>query len=192
MLAGFGDAMGAEASSLAQAHDRRKFGDRFRTVEHRVPDALPGRFDVLCAMDVLEHIPDDVEAMRWVAQHLLPGGIAVITVPAFQALWTEQDEAVLHVRRYTPATLARLIPPELERVHLSCFNTILFPPILAVRAAMRMRRRGERPPRSHLGVPPTIFNEPLFWLLRAERDVVTRFSLPVGVSVLLVARCPPR
>ncbi len=191
-LAEFGDVLGAEASDLALAHLRRKFGTRFEILEHRLPDELPHRFDVLCMMDVLEHLRDDAQALRWVATHLAPGGIAVITVPAFDALWTGQDEVARHFRRYTPDGLARLVPPGLDLVHLTCFNTILFPPILAVRTAMRWSRRPGSAPSSHLGVPPRFVNELLFRLFRVERHVVPRFRVQVGVSALLVVRRPPR
>jgi SAM-dependent methyltransferase len=187
MLSRFGSVLGAEHDGSALEHLRAKHGGARPAIQHTIPDPLPNRYHVLAMFDVLEHLDDDREAMDWAARHVLPGGIVVITVPAFQFLWTEQDEALHHKRRYTPAQLRHVVPPSLEVVHTTAFNSLLFPPIFAARQAMALRRRGDQP-RSHVGLPP----EPLNWLLyrvfRAERHWVTRFSLPIGVSLLLVAR----
>jgi 2-polyprenyl-3-methyl-5-hydroxy-6-metoxy-1,4-benzoquinol methylase len=66
----------------------------------------PGeRFEILVAMDVLEHIDDDAAALRAWAERLVPGGYAFLTVPAFDWLWSDHDEALQHKRRYTRASL---------------------------------------------------------------------------------------
>jgi len=187
-LAMFGEVVGGEPSPLALAHLHRAFGDRFKVRQHHIPEPLADDLDVLCMLDVLEHLEDDTAALRWAATQLAPGGIAVITVPAFGFLWTAQDEAVHHFRRYTPAQLGRAVPPDLETVYLGCFNSGLFLPILAVRTAMRWLRNRRRPPVTHLGVPPAPINWILYQIFRRERHVVPRWRLPIGVSVLLVAR----
>jgi SAM-dependent methyltransferase len=188
MLARYGDVLGAEPDGGALEHLRRKRGDTFHAITHRIPEPLPQPVHVLCMFDVLEHVPDDRGAMAWAAAQLVETGIVVVTVPAFRFLWTEQDDAVHHFRRYTRAELAGALPATLEPVHLTYFNTLLFPPILAVRSAMRLLRRGNRPPRSHLGEPPGPINWLLYRIFRAERHVVPTQRLPVGVSLLLVGR----
>lgn len=192
MLARFGDVLGAEPNARALEHLRARPHDpRIRVVQHAIPEPLPGRYDVMGLFDVLEHVPDDAGALAWVGEHLAPGGIAVVTVPAFRFLWTEQDDVVLHLRRYTPAMLAAALPRGLRVVHLTCFNVFLFLPILAARVGMNLLRRRDRPPRSHLGTPPEPINELLFRLMCAERHLVLRTRVPLGVSVLLVARRVP-
>jgi SAM-dependent methyltransferase len=188
MLRRFGTVLGAELDATALEHLRRKHGDAFPAVQHRIPEPLPEKVDVLALFDVLEHVPDDRGALAWAASQLEAGGTLVLTVPAFQFLWTEQDEAVHHLRRYTPASLLAALPEDLVPVHLTCFNSLLFAPILAVRTAMRLIPRGDRPPRSHLAVPPALINWLLYRILRSERHLVPKWRLPLGVSVLLVAR----
>lgn len=192
MLARFGEVLGAEHEPAALEHLRRKHGTTFNVIQHTVPQPLPGRFHILGMFDVLEHIEDDARALTWVSDQLEPGGIAVLTVPAFQFLWTEHDEAAHHFRRYTPATLRAVVPETLEVVHLTCFNALLFAPIAAVRAAMRLlpRRKGG-PPRSQVGKTPEPLNWLLYQLFRLERHVVPRYRSPVGVSVLAVLRRKP-
>jgi len=191
MLSRFGNVLGAEMDERAIAFLREKRQSEFRVIHHAIPQPLPGKFDVLAMCDVLEHVEDDRGAMQWAANHLNPGGILVITVPAFQFLWTEQDDAVHHFRRYSPEQLADLVPADLELLHVTCFNSLLFAPIAAVRAVMNQLPRGDRAPRSHLGVPPEPINGLFYRLFRLERFVVPKLSLPLGVSVLLVARRKP-
>ncbi len=188
MLSRFGDVLGAERDTRAIEFLREKHGRKFRVMQHSIPEPLPGPFDLLAMFDVLEHVQDDRGAMRWAAKHLTPGGILVITVPAFQWLWTEQDEAVHHYRRYTPDGLAQVLPEQLELLHLTCFNSLLFAPIATARTVMNLIPRGTRAPRSHLGIPPRPINELFYRVFRLERHFVPRVRLPLGVSVLLVAR----
>ncbi|WP_158628916.1 class I SAM-dependent methyltransferase [Dyella choica] len=68
-------------------------------------DQLPGDIDMIYTSNVLEHIPDDIAALRELRDHLAPGGRIFIFVPAFPALWTTVDDKVGHVRRYTKAAL---------------------------------------------------------------------------------------
>src|SRR4029077_6562606 len=63
-------------------------------VKWQAPDRIDLKFDVMLMADVLEHIEDDHEAMRWVADHLNAGGMAFLTVPAHDYLWSEMDDVV--------------------------------------------------------------------------------------------------
>src|SRR5262249_26010525 len=72
--------------------------------------ALPwaARWDVIFLLDVLEHIPDDVEVIRQIHGSLRPGGYLLVTTPAFPAFWTYNDDMVHHVRRYVRRDFVRL------------------------------------------------------------------------------------
>lgn len=75
---------------------------------HRSIAEVDGEQDVLVAMDVIEHIEDDLGALtEWLAV-LRPGGRVFLTVPALPSLWSYHDEILQHKRRYTRKTLARL------------------------------------------------------------------------------------
>ena len=74
------------------------------------PSAQPGaEYDVLLAMDVLEHVEDDVGSLSVWLTYLKPGGYALVTVPAFGWLWSDHDEQLGHVRRYTRSSVDRLV-----------------------------------------------------------------------------------
>jgi SAM-dependent methyltransferase len=66
-------------------------------------------FDLVCAMDIVEHVEDDVGALRELTRVLAPGGALLISVPLHQAHWTAFDDFVGHCRRYEPATLTALL-----------------------------------------------------------------------------------
>lgn len=188
MLSRFGEVLGAEADAETYSALRLLRGSSHRVIRHQIPEPLPERFHVIGMFDVLEHIQDDAAALRWVADHLEPGGIAVITVPALQCLWSELDTAARHHRRYTQSTLAALVPSTLTVEHITYFNSLLLPPIAAVRAVMRLLPRRMRPSASQLDRPPAPINSLLQHLFALERRVVVHGHLPLGVSIALVLR----
>jgi SAM-dependent methyltransferase len=145
-------------------------------------------FDLVTALDVIEHIDDDDGMLREMRRVLRPGGIALITVPAFQALWGLQDEVSHHKRRYrAPQLRERIARAGLGAAWTSYFNTLLFLPIAALRL---VRRVLPKPPEVQsdfeLALPPRI-NAALADLFAAEGRVMRRRRLPFGVSIVAVA-----
>jgi hypothetical protein len=138
--------------------------------------------------DVIEHVADDAGALRWASEQLVPGGLLLITVPAFDFLWTRHDEAAHHFRRYSPASLRAIVPPDLQIQHLTCFNVLLFPVVTVIRTALRLLPRDVQPHKTHMGLPPRPLNELLYRLFRIERLHAAHRSSPLGVSVLAVLR----
>lgn len=147
------------------------------------------RFDLVVMTDVLEHLDDDLGALASVAAALRPGGFALLTVPAFQFLWSAQDDAYHHRRRYTASQLRSAIERAgLRTVRLSYFNSLLFPAVAAGKLAARMLGRGRA--RTGLALPPAALNALLASLFAAERHLLSWTTLPIGVSVLAIGRRP--
>jgi SAM-dependent methyltransferase len=164
----------------------------------RVPDvelvradicALPydGEFDVVCALDVLEHVQDDEAALAALARASRPNGGVVLLVPQHPRLWSPADEAARHVRRYTRSELTRKVERAgLAVTRATSFVTTLLPALVVLR---RIRRRRPYDVVGEL-VPPGV-NGVLERILGAETRVIARgVSLPVGASLLVVARRP--
>jgi len=151
----------------------------------RLPFAR-GRFDLVAALDLLEHLDDDAAGARELARVVAPGGRLLVFVPAFEQLWGLQDDVSDHRRRYTAASLRSLVIRAGLRVErLSYFNTVLFFPILAARLAMRV----VRPPvatENNLTTPA--LNRLLGAVFGAEASLLARANLPFGVSLLALAR----
>jgi SAM-dependent methyltransferase len=181
---------GAELHASGLAHARRRVPEAdFAALDAR---AMPYEqaFDAAGAFDVLEHIDDDVGALRGLHRALRPGGHLLVTVPQHPWLWSEEDVRARHVRRYT----RRLLVAHVERagfavVRVTSFVTAPLPLMALSRLRGRRREaRRERDPLAQL-VPPRPLNALLELLLDGERALIRRgVSLPAGGSLALVAR----
>lgn len=184
-LSEFGEAVGMEVHPELIAAARAA-GRDVRT--GRLPDDLgvaPGWADVVLLLDVIEHLDDDVVALVAARRAVAPGGLLVVTVPAYQWLWSGHDEVLGHRRRYTAARLRAVVERAgFSVLRLSYFNTLLFPILALVRAWKGIR--GDR--RHDLRRPATPVNRLLEQVFAFERHLVPRASLPFGASLLLIAR----
>jgi SAM-dependent methyltransferase len=162
---------------------------------HLVPRDLARlrrRFHVVTCLDVLEHIDDDVEALRTIASLLQPGGQLVLTVPAYGWLWSGEDVISQHRRRYTRGRLlAACRAAELEVLYASYFNLSVLPAMTAVVWTRRLLDAGWRS-KSNL----TAGGGWLGGLARAATGVEARWvgdqrvSLPAGTSLICRLRRP--
>lgn len=149
--------------------------------------ALPGeipypseRFDLICLFDVLEHVEKDAEALAALAERLTPGGRILITVPAYPWLWSHHDETHHHFRRYTRVSVSKTAAEAgLAVERLFNFNVFLFPVILSVRGMKRLT--GSKA--SDDTMPGPRLNRLLTHVFAAERHLVARVPMPVGVSL---------
>ena len=155
-------------------------------------DALPlatGSFDVVLALDVLEHLDDDTVGLSEAARLVKENGLLLVTVPALPSLWGGQDVVSHHRRRYTRKSLLQAF----ERVGLpvprvTYFNSFLFPPIAAVRWTRRTLGLAERARSDFEDSQPGLVNEVLASIFTAEASLVHRVTLPLGVSLLATLR----
>jgi SAM-dependent methyltransferase len=180
-------AVDGDEAAVAFCHQRGR-----TEVVHVPADApLPfedGTFQLVTAFDVLEHIEDDVTALVELRRVLAPGGVLLLSVPAFMFLWGDQDAISHHFRRYrAPQLAARLREAGFTVEKTSYFNTLLFPPIAAVRVIRRLLRAPSAE-RTDFTIGPPALNAVLGRAFGAEAIAVTRARLPFGVSALAVAR----
>ncbi|NUT00099.1 MAG: class I SAM-dependent methyltransferase [Sphingomonas sp.] len=146
-----------------------------------VPD---DRYDMVAALDVIEHIPDDKAALEGISRVLKPGGKLVVTVPAHQWMWSAHDVVNHHQRRYSKAALRQLIersPLRLEAI--GYLNSLLFPVALAERLASKVTGKED----ANLAPPAEPINQLLERVFAAERRLIGRVPLPPGLSLFAVA-----
>ena len=188
LLREFGQVEGVD-TELAAVQFCRHRGET--GVRHAAGSELPfadGRFDLVTLLDVIEHVRDDQPLLDEARRVLSSGGLVLVTVPAYTWMWGAQDEISHHYRRYTrPRLRTSLMLAGFEPLMSSYFNTLLFPPI----AAMRLFRR-LRPPSGELRSDFELNRPgPLNWILARlfslEAKAVPRTSLPFGVSILELA-----
>jgi len=143
-------------------------------------------FGFVLATDVIEHVQDDMAALKEIYRVLRPGGYALITVPAFQSLWGLQDKVALHCRRYRLGTLVeRVISAKLTIIRSYYFNYLLFAPIWTARKVIRLA--GIRL-RSENDVNSPLLNRVLSKIFRFDIVTAPLLRPPFGVSALVVAR----
>jgi len=144
-------------------------------------------FDLVVALDLLEHLEDDEGALREIYRVCRPGGHLVLTAPAYQWVWSRHDEALGHCRRYSAADLAKKVRSAGFTIRrLSYMVTAVFPAAAAYRLMRRRSRAG-----SDLFRVPEPVNALLGALMRLESRLVWNVSLPFGLSVFLAAQKEP-
>lgn len=137
--------------------------------------------------DVIEHLDDEGPCLRAARKLLAPGGALIVTVPACPFLWGPCDDVAQHKRRYTEGSLRAVIDPLFEIERTTYFNTFLFG---AVAAGRMLERLLSRPGIEEADVPPEPVNRVLQSIFAAEAPLVSKVHLPIGVSLLCVARKP--
>lgn len=187
MLSAFGDAEGVDVSEDALEFCRRKG----LTVEKGLAEKLPydeGTFDVTTALDVVEHLDDDIAGLKEMLRVTKPGGYSLIFVPAFMWLWGVQDDVSNHRIRYTKKQIVERLKNagyEVERATYANFT--FFAPILGGRTIMKIT--GIKP-ESENNVNISALNGIFGKLFSAERHILKSFDFPFGVSIVIVARKP--
>jgi SAM-dependent methyltransferase len=184
VLARFGALTAVEPDADARAYAATRANAT--VLEGRLPDGLPlaeNSLDLAVMLDVLEHVDDDVAALKAVAARLKPGARFLLTVPALPALWSPHDEEHHHKRRYTAATLRHAIERAgLKIQFMSYFNTLLFPMIAAVRWIKNLT--GSKA--VDTGMPSVPVNKVLEAIFAFERHLIGWLPMPLGVSLVVI------
>jgi SAM-dependent methyltransferase len=158
---------------------------------------VPGcSYDLVTMLEVLEHVKEDGGAVREAYRALKPGGRLLVTVPAYPWLWSEHDEALGHVRRYTRQGLRGLLTEAGFGVaRMSHCVAVLLPVTLAFRLAQRVWRCIAGPkadgPQSGLVLLPRPISAVFVWSLRLEAALLSVVDLPIGVTLIADAHRPP-
>ena len=184
MLGRFGTVEAIEIDEAARTVATQRLGSR-------VGDApLPeltgigdGTYDLVAILDVLEHVKDDREALASIARKLKPGGRILITVPAFQWMWSSHDVVNHHHRRYSKKALAKVVEEAgLKLDFLGYFNSLLFPLAAAARLAGRITGKED----SDDALPPAPVNRLLETIFGLERHAIGRLPFTPGVSLAAI------
>jgi SAM-dependent methyltransferase len=189
-LARFGDVVGVDLSpsAVAAAWARGHSVAKARVEELPFDDAT---FDLVTCLDVIEHTPDDVRALRELVRVTRPGGHLLVTAPAYQSLWSAHDVRNEHYRRYRRGSLRDAAGRAgWTLVRDTHFNSLLLPAAAATRVAGRLRRRDNG---SDLSLTPPRLDSLLELPLRFEAALLARgvtFAAGLSVAALFVRPLP--
>lgn len=183
-----GTDLSLHALRIAHRHGTDAAGGVLASYAEQLPFA-DDTFACLISTDVVEHLDDDVVALAEYRRVVRPGGTVLVTVPAYRGVWSEHDERAAHRRRYTAVEIADAVAAaglEVERTtHLFSF---LVPPAVLLRCTpLRhlVTATDDEVSESHPAVSAV-----MDLLCAAERAIVRRRRVPVGLSVLVVAHVP--
>ena len=161
-----------------------QFNFQCTRVEDIPQEFSSNKFDSIYILDVLEHIDDQLAILKSTQNYLTQNGRILLTVPAFEFLWSPHDDFVHHVRRYTKNGLKKTLEEagyKIERI--SYFNSILFPLALIQRLGMRLLKKKLS---THLSTPPAIVNWLFTVIFAKEAWILKHTNLPVGLSIMVV------
>lgn len=167
-----------DARRLAECRFGRAIGDAPLPELPGVPNAA---YDLVALLDVLEHVEDDLAALRAIRTKLKPGGRVLLAVPANPWMWSAHDVAHHHFRRYTRKSLSDVATRAgLAVDYLGGMNSLLYPVAAGVRLLGKVTRRQG----SDDAMPAGPINTVLAGIFGLERHLVGRVSLPLGVSLV--------
>lgn len=185
MLLKFGAAEGVDVSDEALEFCKSKGLKAHKGLAEKLPFANES-FDIVTALDVVEHLDDDIAGLREMYRVLKAGGKTLIFVPAFMWLWGVQDDVSNHRIRYTKKQIVeRLRKAGFEIERATYANWTFFAPILAGRTLMKIT--GIKP-ESENNVNVSALNGIFGKIFGAEKLWLKNFDFPFGVSIVIVAK----
>jgi SAM-dependent methyltransferase len=186
MLTEHGKLYAVEMDSTALNITATKMTKKCDVRKGKFPDEIPfqQQFDLICMFDVLEHIDNDIDTLLAAKNLLEKKGRIVLTVPAYQWLWSSHDEFLHHKRRYSATQLRDTAEQAGYKViKLTYFNTFLFPLALTARLKDKLFRNTIA---SGTTIPTKSINNMLYNIFRAEKSLLNKLNMPFGLSLLSI------
>jgi SAM-dependent methyltransferase len=182
LLSKYGDVDAVEINPIA-IQILKKNKNLQHLYPNSVPFALNQKYDIICAMDFLEHVKNDKQVFNWMIDHLNDNGIIFITVPAFQALFSFHDIALGHYRRYRLERLVKLGINKMTLVKKGYFNFFLFPIAIISRIIESKKTRINKVQIKQSSGVPFLLDKLFFIILQTEIYFIRKYSLfPYGLT----------
>ena len=148
-----------------------------------VINKIEKKYDLIFLTDVIEHIEDDKAQMKNIVDLLKNNGHLLITVPAYQFLFSEKDKMLHHFRRYNKKTLLNILPNNIQIEKISYFNFFLFFPIAFTILffkffKMQFIDNVEK-------TPNKLINYLMYKIFSLEKKFLNFINFPFGISIIL-------
>lgn len=187
-LSNYGEVWGVDLSEEALSFCKKR---GLINVKRGEAEHLPfenNTFDVVCVLDVLEHV-DDKLAVREIRRVLKNSGFIVVTVPAFWWLWSKWDDVLHHKRRYTKKQLKEILVQEGFVVQRNTYiHSFLVLPSLVIR---KLKQFQQKTYTSDFQINNAFMNKLLLFMSELEQMWINRYDMPFGTSVLCIAKKNP-
>jgi len=183
----YGSTYGLDVAASALANCRQRGLDCVSLADVTALPFADEQFNVVIAIDVLEHVEDDGAAIREINRVTKKGGKVILTVPAFQMLWSRRDVQCHHHRRYLRDDFRSKVQKNGFRVLKSTYINLplFFPLFMMVKAGRLSSKRAPSIKMDYALVPPPI-NQILSRVVEYEAKLLRRISLPIGSSIACV------
>ncbi len=184
-LESYGTVVGIDLSkeALKFCHERR-----LRPLIHGNLTKLPFKnesFDLIVALDILEHIEKHENAASEFYRCLKKDGVIIFTVPAHPFIWSEHDIALHHFRRYTMCNFKDLLKTQnWKTLKISYAISFTFPAVVLYRVFSKIFKKEKQAPKTDLIILPKFFNSILTNLIRIEAFLIKYIKLPFGISIV--------
>lgn len=176
---------GLDMSDLALGFCRQRTLHRLVRGDGSQLPLQDGTMDAIIGLDIFEHIEDDVAAFSEAYRVLRPGGVLVLSVPAFRSLWGPHDVALMHHRRYRASEVRQRLTDAGFVVRRATYSVFFLFPIVVVWRLFEKRKKG--PAKASLVTLPKWLNSTLITLQNLEASLLSSVNLPWGSSVIAVA-----
>ena len=188
-LSEIGKVTGIDFSKQAIDFCRESFPGELIQTDCSKPMKINNKFDLVIASELVEHIQDEMVIMNNIYNLLNPNGYAIITVPAFQFLWSQHDVNNMHYRRYELDRLKNLILSTNFKIeYISYYNFFLFIPAFIVRIVKNIfgiDKKGIM----ELSTPPSIINKIMYNIFKSEFKYISkRKCFPFGLSLIAIIK----
>jgi 2-polyprenyl-3-methyl-5-hydroxy-6-metoxy-1,4-benzoquinol methylase len=184
MLCQFGKVDVFETNSKMRDYLKKKFKRKKNvTILNSVKK---NSYDLILAADVIEHIKNDKKVLKEFFSYLKKGGVILITVPAFEFLFSSKDRVLKHFRRYRKSSLTKLVKKNFLIKKISYFNFFLFFPIAF--SILYLKLKNSKFINFAESTPNYFVNLLLKKIFSAEKYFLRNINFPFGISLLLVAK----
>jgi len=188
MLSKYGDVYYYDNNKLAINYIRKKNKNKkkFFLIKKILDKRNKKKFDLIIASDVIEHIKNDKRAIFHIYNLLKKNGLLLITVPAYQFLFSSKDKTLKHYRRYNKKNLSLILNNYFNKINLTYYNFILFLPISILILFFKFFNINfvdnvEKK-------PYYLINKIAYYLFILENFIIKKISLPFGLSLLFLGK----
>jgi SAM-dependent methyltransferase len=186
MLSKFGKVFYYDKSRLAINYVKKKYYNKNYFININKLFNYKKKFDLIVATDVIEHIKNDKKEIIKISNLLKKDGYILITVPAFQSLYSSKDISLKHYRRYNKETLHILLNKHFHEIKFTYFNFILFLPIAVLILFFKITKikfisTVEKKPNF-------LINKLAFYLFAFESFFINKIKFPFGISLLFFGK----